>query len=164
MTSKFEFQFKNINSVRGKTPICRINLNGEDVHTGTVNPLIIVDSETKEKNTLKIFFENKDGRDTLVNSDNQIIQDLNFELEKITIDGVNLKHLIWESKYVTDKEHIESCLFFGPKGFWVIDFESPILKWVLKTNHKKNKNDPTWELDYNYYKEACQKLSKIQTR
>ena len=29
-----------------------------------------------------------------------IIQDLNFELEKIIIDGTDLKHLIWQSKYV----------------------------------------------------------------
>ena len=29
---------------------------------------------------------------------------------------------------------IDSCLFFGPKGYWELEFDSPILKWFLKTN------------------------------
>ena len=92
------------------------------------------------------------------------MQDLNFELEKIIIDGLDLKNLIWESRYVAGDDTIESCLFFGPKGYWEIKFESPILRWWLKTNHDKNKNDPTWETDYNFYEKVCQKLNKIQTK
>ena len=137
---------------------------GDIVFTGEVEQRIKVDAETKSSNVLRIFFENKKDNDTIVDEHNEIVQDLNFELEKIVIDGLDLKNLIWESRYVAGDNTIESCLFFGPKGYWEIEFDSPILKWWLKTNHNKNKNDPTWETDYNFYEKVCQKLNKIQTK
>ena len=160
----FEFTFKNINSTDNKKPTCRIELNGNNIFSGEVQEHIILDVDTQDNNVLRIFFENKEGKDTILDNQQQIIQDLNFELEKIIIDGTDLKHLIWQSKYVTEDTVIDSCLFFGPKGYWELAFDSPILKWFLKTNHDKNNNDPTWETDYNFYEKVCQKLSKIQTR
>ena len=162
---KFIFGFKNINSVNAKYPICRIELNGTDIFIGKVVPQIELDASVNaEENNLRIYFENKQGKDTILDENNNISQDLNFELEKLTIDGLDLQHLIWQSRYFAKDSVIDSCLFFGPKGYWEIKFNSPILKWFLKTNHEKNNNDPDWEIDYNYYEEACQKLSKIQTR
>ena len=161
----FIFGFKNINSVNAKYPICRIELNGTDIFIGKVVPQIELDASVdSEENNLRIYFENKQGKDTILDENNNISQDLNFELEKLTIDGLDLQHLIWQSRYFAKDSVIDSCLFFGPKGYWEIKFNSPILKWFLKTNHEKNNNDPDWEIDYNYYEEACQKLSKIQTR
>ena len=161
----FIFGFKNINSVNQKYPICRIELNGNDIFIGKVVPQIELDASVDaEENNLRIYFENKQGKDTILDENNNISQDLNFELEKLTIDGLDLQHLIWQSKYFAKDSVIDSCLFFGPKGYWEIKFNSPILKWYLKTNHEKNNNDPDWEIDYNYYEEACQRLSKIQTR
>ena len=158
-------QFKNINSVGEKHPICRINLNGQDIFSGHVQKSIKLQTDFAEKNTLKIFFENKTGQETVLhNETKQVVQDLNFELDKIFINDVDLAHLIWQSKYVCEDTEIDSCLFFGPKGYLEIKFDTPILKWVLKTNHEINGNDPTWETDYNYYIEACQKLDKIQTK
>ena len=161
---KFEFKFKNINSVNNKEPICRIELNGNNVFSGAVQEQMILDTPTQDNNILRIFFENKEGKDTVLNDQQQIIQDLNFELEQVIIDGIDLKHLIWQSKYVAHDSVIDSCLFFGPKGYWELAFDSPILKWFLRTNHNKDNNDPTWETDYNFYEKVCQKLNKIQTR
>ena len=161
---KFEFKFKNINSVNNKEPICRIELNGNNVFSGEVKEHITVDTNTQSNNVLRIFFENKQNKDTILNNEQQIIQDLNFELEQVIIDGIDLKHLIWQSKYVAHDNVIDSCLFFGPKGYWELIFDSPILKWFLRTNHNKDNNDPTWETDYNFYEKVCQKLNKIQTR
>lgn len=160
----FKFAFKNINSTNNKKPACRIELNGNNIFSGEVREHIILDVDTQHNNVLRIFFENKEGKDTILDNQQQIVQDLNFELEKIIIDGTDLKHLIWQSKYVTKDTVIDSCLFFGPKGYWELAFDSPVLKWFLKTNHDKNNNDPTWETDYNFYEKVCQKLSKIQTR
>jgi len=160
----FYFKFKNINLVNSKHPICKIELNGNAVFFGEVKENIEFNTEAQLQNTLRIHFVNKEGRDTVLDETNQIKQDLNFELDKVIIDGLDLKHLIWQSKYVSEDSIIDSCLFFGPKGFWELEFESPILKWFLKTDHENNNNDPTWEIDYNYYEEACQKLNKIQTR
>ena len=159
-----EFKFKDINALPNKKPTCRIELNGETVFTGEVEQRVKIDAETKSNNVLRIFFENKNDNDTIVDEHNKIVQDLNFALEKVVIDGLDLKNLIWESRYVAGDDTIESCLFFGPKGYWEIKFDSPILKWWLKTNHNKNKNDPTWETDYNFYEKVCQKLNKIQTK
>lgn len=164
MSVEFELHFKNINAVGVKKPVCRIELNGRDVWAGEVKKLISFRTSTLERNTLKIFFENKDPRDTVLDANNQITRDLNFELSSLIIDRVDLKHLIWESKYFASDTIIDSCLFFGPKGYWQIEFGAPVLKWFLETNHLKNNNDPEWERDYNYYTEAWQKLSKIQTR
>lgn len=164
MISKFEFRFKNINSVGEKTPTCNISLNGKSMYEGQVNKLITCEGETSLENVLKIFFTNKSGRDTLLNKDGTIKQDLNFELVTLHVDSVDFEHLIWESRYVAVDDVFDSCLFFGPKGHWEIRFSHPVLKWFLKTNQEKNNNDPNWETDYNYYKEACQRLSKTQTR
>ena len=159
-----EFKFKNINPVNNKYPICRIELNGNDIFSGKVEQKIVLNADMQENNVLRIFFENKEGKDTILDDNNRIKQDLNFELEKLIIDGIDLQHLIWESRYVAKDTVINSCLFFGPKGFWELKFDAPVLKWFLKTDHDKNNNDPTWEKDYNYYKEACQILNKIQIK
>jgi len=164
MSVNFEFKFKNINPVNNKDPICRIELNSNDIFSGKVEQRIVLDADTQENNVLRIFFENKGNKDTILDDNNQIKQDLNFELEKLTIDGIDLQHLIWESRYVAKDSVIDSCLFFGPKGFWELKFDIPVLKWFLKTNHNKNNNDPTWEEDYKYYKESCQILNKIQIK
>ena len=159
-----EFKFKNIKPVNNKYPICRIELNGNDIFSGKVEQKIVLNADMQENNVLRIFFENKEGKDTILDDNNRIKQDLNFELEKLIIDGIDLQHLIWESRYVAKDTVINSCLFFGPKGFWELKFDAPVLKWFLKTDHDKNNNDPTWEKDYNYYKEACQILNKIQIK
>lgn len=159
------FKFKNINSLGKKHPYCRIELNGNDIFFGNVVPQIKIDATSiQQENILQIHFENKQGKDTILDENNCILHDLNFELEKLIIDGLDLQNLIWQSRYVSKDNVIDSCLFFGPKGFWELKFDSPILKWFLKTNQEKNNNDPNWEVDYNYYEEACQKLSKIQIR
>ena len=160
----FEFTFKNINSTHNKNPTCRIELNANNIFSGEVQEHILLDADTQENNVLRIFFENKEGKDTILDNQQQIIQDLNFELEKLIIDGIDLQHLIWQSKYVAKDTVIDSCLFFGPKGYWELTFDSPILKWFLRTNQNKNNDDPTWETDYNFYEKVCQKLNKIQTR
>tara|TARA_B100000035_G_C20638398_1_gene395481 strand:- start:20 stop:529 length:510 start_codon:yes stop_codon:yes gene_type:complete len=158
----FEFRFNKINNLPHKEPICRIELNGHTAFTGKVKEQIKLSAEAKDRNVLRIFFENKSGKDTVVNKQNEIVQDLTFELEKVIINGLDLKHLIWQSRYVAGDNIIDSCLFFGPKGHWELEFDSPVLKWILRTNHNINNNDPGWEADYNYYEEACQKLEKIR--
>ena len=156
--------FKNINSTKNKDPFCKIILNNNEVWKGKVQEHISFKYEAEKSNILQIHFDNKTNRDTVVDLENKIIEDLNFELEKIVIDDVDFKHLIWQSKYIADNNVIESCLFFGPKGYFEIKFDLPILKWWLKVNHLKNNNDPTWETDYKYYEEVCQGLNKIQQR
>ena len=82
MSVNFEFKFKNINPVNNKDPICRIELNSDDIFSGKVEQRIVLDADTQENNVLRIFFENKGNKDTILDDNNKIKQDLNFELEK----------------------------------------------------------------------------------
>lgn len=159
-----EFNFRQIKSVNGKDPVCRINVNGADLFTGPVKEQISLSTDSQQHNVIKVYFENKTGRDTIVDAEGKIVTDLSFELERLKIDGVDLKHLIWQSSYHYDDTKIDSCLFFGPKGYWQMEFDVPVLRWWLELNHNKNNDDPTWEQDYKHYEEVCQRLDRIQTR
>ena len=167
--SVIEFKFKNINSLKNKVPIARVVLNDNELadqqeywpHSPIVRSCFRAVTEMQEHNVLKIYFANKEDSDTVLDKDNNIVQDLNFELEQIIIDGFDVKDLIWNSQYVTKTEKIQSCLFFGPKGYFEFKFDMPVLKWILKTNHEKYNNDPNWEEDYNYYTEAWKLLDHI---
>ena len=156
-----ELRFKNINSLKNKNPALQVVLNDAELVNDTVKPYFKIETAEKEHNVLKIYFANKKDSDTVLDHNNNIIEDLNFELEQIIINGYDVKDLIWNSQYVTKTEKIQSCLFFGPKGYFEFKFDIPILKWVLKTNHEKHNNDPNWEEDYNYYIEAWKLLSQI---
>ena len=93
------------------------------------------------------------------------MRDRSFELEQCIIDDYDLQELIWQSCFIsTDGEIYESCLYFGPNGEFQLEFESPILRWILRTRHEKNNNDPTWEEDFEYYQQACNRLQLISNK
>ena len=157
-----ELKFKNINSSKNKKPVVQVVLNETELVNDTVKPYFKIETAgTQENNILKIYFANKENSDTVLDKNNNIIEDLTFELEQIVIDGFDIKDLIWKSQYVTRTEKIQSCLFFGPYGYFEFKFDMPVLKWILKTNHEKHNNDPNWEEDYNYYTEAWKLLNQI---
>lgn len=155
-------KFKNINAnAMGKVPAVAISINGEDWYQGDVQESLSLDGDVKiGPIDLQIKFVNKQGTDTQI-VDGTIVSDMNFELDDISIDHLPLEHLKWQSQYVCDDQQIISgCLFFGPPGYWQFSAYTPILKWMLETNHRINNNDPTWEEDYEYYQKACLILNK----
>lgn len=153
--------FKNIN----QNPECSITVNNETQYYGPVNECTEININYVGPVVLEIAFTNKNPEDTVVNSEGNIIQDKNFELDKILIDGYSFDDLIWDSVYqATNNEVYKSCLFFGPPGKFVIEFDMPFLKWTLKTKHAKNNNDPHWEEDYNYYMQAWNILQQISNK
>lgn len=154
-----EIFFKNIN----QNPHCDILINNVSMYIGAVLPSIKIDSQLLGNITLEILFTNKVPQDTVVNSEGNIIQDKNFELDKILVDGYDFNEFIWNSEYqAIDGKVYPSCLFFGPPGKFVISFSSPFLPWLLKTRHEKYNNDPSWEEDYEYYIKAWKILQQIQ--
>jgi len=158
--TRFEFYFKNINNIGAKIPQIEIRLNDSTIYTGQVKNQIVTEAMTMGQNKLEIAFVNKVNRDTIVNAHGDIVKDLNFELDRVVIDHRDIEHLIWDSHYRHAGGKIDGCLFFGPLGSFILEFETPVLKWMLKTNHEKNNNDPEWEEDYNYYTEAWNKIHK----
>jgi hypothetical protein len=154
-----DLKFKNINTSGVKQPRILVEINGTKLTEEEVNTEVSLNFKAQQTNVLKIHFVNKQGRDTVTNTMGEIVSDMNFELDTITIDGIDIKDLKWQGNYHTDNDSIESCLFFGPKGYYELIFSSPVLKWTLEQNHLKNQDDPEWEEDYNYYTEAWNKLN-----
>lgn len=163
---KIDLNFKNINTVGSKMPEIAVELSGRVLYTGQIKDQIVLKTTAQDsKFDLKIYFTNKEPEDTIIDYLGNIIQDLNFELETISIDDIDLENLKWQSHYVHGSEiSIPGCLFFGPKGHWQLSAYLPILRWKLDTNHQLLQNDINWEEDYNYYCQALCLLKNLYTR
>ncbi len=159
---KLHFKFDQINPGPGnKVPVIDLRLNDRSLYQGPVVPELNCVADPDEHNCLEILFTNKQDSDTVCDSAGNIIGDMNFNLAKIIIDDNDLEELIWQGTYVANDKEYPSCLFFGPLGRFVLKFDHPILKWILKTRHDINQADPNWEEDYNYYVNACKTLSNL---
>jgi hypothetical protein len=154
-------KFKNIQPCNG-LPHIRIVINDTVVFENTVCPLITVQCHPVD-NQIKLSIEHYD-KDTAVDTvviDGVIVQDRSCELDTIEVDGYDLQELKWLSAYHCDDGSVlDKCLFFGKNGTWSIAFELPVLKWILRTRHEINRNDPTWSEDYESYVRACRLLNK----
>lgn len=160
---RIELYFKNINL----SPACDILVNNNLYYSGLVQEHITLEVNDKEYDEyeLDIKFTNKLPNDTKVDANGVIVEDKNFELQKIIIDNYSLEELIWQGNYFSDEGQIyTSCLFFGPKGKFNIKLENPILRWILATRHNINNNDPNWFEDYTYYTEAWKILQQISKK
>jgi hypothetical protein len=148
-----QLTFKNIVD----DPKCRIYVCQQQLYEGVVAQSFEFDFDCQEqKCTLRIEHWDKSPQDTVLEN-GTIIRDRSFELEKIVIDGYELKELIWQSNFVASSgETYPSCLFFGPNGNFILEFHQPILHWILSS-----KNESGWEEDYNYYETACRLLTQI---
>lgn len=154
-------KFKNINSVQG-VPVLNIAINNQKVWSGNVQPEICVTHPAEGNISLSINHVDKDPSKHCIVENGQIIADRNCELDQVIVDGYNIEELKWLSCYVTeDNEVIDKCLFFGKNGTWAIEFELPILRWILKTRHELLNNDPNWEQDYESYIAACRLLNNL---
>jgi hypothetical protein len=144
------------------SPLCCISINGNELYSGPVPAHYSSEINVPTgESTLIITHWGKKPEDTVVEQ-GIIVRDRSFELSSITIDDYNIEELKWQSEFqALDGKVYASCLFFGPNGQYILKFENPVLFWMLKTRHNKNKNDPHWEEDYNYYTEACRLLKQI---
>lgn len=153
-------KFKNIQPCNG-LPHIRIVINDAVVFENTVCPLITVQCHPVD-NQIKLSIEHY-GKDTAVDTvviDGVIVQDRSCELDTIEVDGYDLQELKWLSAYHCDDGSVlDKCLFFGKNGTWHMAFELPVLKWILRTRHEINRNDPTWSEDYESYVRACRLLN-----
>lgn len=160
---KLHFEFENINlGPNHKFPEIAINVNSELLYKGLVQEHINLNAQNQSVNQVEIIFLNKQNLDTECDSNGGIVSDMNFSIRRIVIDDYDLEELIWQGQYrAHDNQIYPGCLFFGPAGQFELEFENPVLKWILKTRHEKNQNDPNWEEDYNYYITACKILSNL---
>lgn len=154
-------KFKNIQDCNG-LPLIRIHINDAVVFENPVCPLITVQCHPVS-NQIKLRIEHygKDPVADTVVDNGVIVQDRSCELDSIEVDDYDLQELKWHSAYhCEDGTVLDKCLFFGKPGTWRIEFELPVLKWILKTRHEINHNDPGWQEDYESYVRACKLLNK----
>ena len=154
-------KFKNIQDCNG-LPRIRIVINDAVVFENEVCSLIPVQCHPVDnKINLSIEHYGKDPSTDTVVADGAIVQDRSCELDTIEVDGYDLQELKWLSAYHCDDGTVlDKCLFFGKNGTWRIAFELPALRWILRTRHEINGNDPAWSEDYESYVRACRLLNK----
>lgn len=156
------FDFIDINpGPDRKMPAIRIEVNGGVCYDGPVQSRISVAAELENENLVKIYFVNKSSTDTQVDSAGKIVQDMNFTLANISAENTTFDELLWNGRYVAGIDVYDSCLFFGPYGFYELCFQSPVLKHKLQQKFERGELDAHWEEDYNYYTEACKILKKL---
>ncbi len=100
-------------------------------------------------NSLIIEFVNKSDRDTILDSNGNIVEDLLLNIDCIEIDEIDLGSLIWTSSeyypYYPEKykikmsqegknldESLKNCVNLGWNGRWVLPFGSPFYIWLLE--------------------------------
>lgn len=146
-------------------PQCKILINQHTLYEGV----------TQSEYTFNLAVPVGSCRLTIVHCDKKpehtivengiIVRDRSFELVKCMIDGYDLQELIWLSRFVADHGEVyNSCLFFGPNGEFQLDFENPVLRWILRSRHERDNNDPQWEQDFEYYQQACKLLQLISNK
>lgn len=146
------------------SPRCNVVVNSNCVFTGEVSTQVTTTIPDNSDIELIITHWDKKPSDTVVEN-GFIVRDRSFEIQSITVDGINIEELIWQSEFrAVNGDVYPGCLFFGPNGDFVIKFTTPILKWLLEQRHLKNNNDPTWEQDYNFYITACNLLTQISNK
>lgn len=88
---------------------------------------------------LKIHLENKTPRDTVI-ADGKIVDDMLLNIDDISINGVSLGHLKWNSLYMLDQPQeyngtmvteLPNCVSLGWNGAYVLKFSSPFYLWFL---------------------------------
>jgi hypothetical protein len=98
---------------------------------------------------LVIELVNKSTYDTVLDSNNNIIEDLLLNIDSIEIDDVDLGSLLWTSsiyKPIYPNEYklemleagqelpdtIKNCVNLGWNGQWTLPFTSPFYIWLLE--------------------------------
>ena len=92
--------------------------------------------------SLKIRLENKTNRDTVIDADGNIVDDMLLNIEDIVIDDISIGSLKWtKSKYITDSEvmfqgkhtsTIKNCVNLGFNGSYILEFTLPYYVWLLE--------------------------------
>ena len=158
---KIQLQFKNIID----EPRCTIRINNHILFSGIVQPQYVFDVAVPQ-GTCRLTIEHWDKlpEHTIVEQ-GVIVRDRSFELERCVLDNYDIQELIWASCFVAaDGAVYNSCLYFGPNGKFQLDFENPPLRWILRTRHERDNNDPYWEEDFEYYQQACKRLQLMSIK
>lgn len=131
-----------------KLPAFQILINNDIVIDNKINktPAVteyfhfIVDIEESNNHSLTIKFTNKESKDTVVDSDGNILNDLLLNIDSIEINDVELRELKrklskyrpnYPEHYPDKNPEVSNCLHLGWNGSWTLEFNVPFYIWLL---------------------------------
>jgi len=125
-----------------KPPQFRILIDGKKYLSGFADttPCIYeftADLEKDQEHLLEIRLENKNKKDTLLDSEKKnIIKDMLLHIHSIKIDEIDLDYLIADKgKYLPDNPNIEpqlNCTDLGYNGSFQLKFSVPFYLWMME--------------------------------
>ena len=96
---------------------------------------------TESEHVLRIEFLNKEDedvkKDQYEDPDNfEVLADMLLNIEKISIDDIEIENLKWSASTFTPKdphkETLDNCVNLGWNGTYEIRFTSPVYLWLLE--------------------------------
>jgi hypothetical protein len=118
------------------TPTIKILIDQQCLYQGAVRKEILVSIELSH-GPHQLIIEHF-GKHAWEHQNSE--HDRHIELKSISVDGVNLDHHDhhrlthqgrWYPNY--ESEYISPCHWLGNNGTWVLDFQAPVLNWIIKT-------------------------------
>jgi len=99
--------------------------------------------------------------DNIVYRDGQILQDQITTLTDIYLDNIKLPDMIkYSGIFKYDDHDVPGGLSWGPNGIWSLQFETPLLNWVIETKQKQQHVIDL--LDYESRASLIQKLEEFE--
>lgn len=126
-----------------KKPVYSVLVNSTEYVRATVSgaseeiEYVEFDCELNEgAHVLQIRLENKSDRDTVVDLNNVITQDMLLNIKSIEVDGIDLGNIIWNKSYFEgdepDRPRLDNCVNLGWNGSYILQFTSPFYLWLLE--------------------------------
>lgn len=144
-------KFKIVLSGTGSPYPCNFTISIDDkvyineTTSATSTAYEFVASLTEGKHSLNIELLDKSGKHITKDSDGNLDQDFQLNIESIAIDDIDLAMLIWTlskyyPKYPDNYEDLEQkaktvvtdCVTLGWNGVWSLEFDSPFYLWLLE--------------------------------
>ena len=120
----------------GKQPQYRVLANDRVVKEGSAGDLeyIEFDFEYDKTATLAVELLNKTNRDTVIDSQNNIIKDQLLNIDSLEIDEIDLAQIAYQhSSYTTyDNRIVANCVNLGWNGRWELTWTDPFYLWLLE--------------------------------
>ena len=146
---EIKIYLKSVGLSNGKLPMYSVLIDGVVVQTGTATPdadsVFTTEIKTSLINgdhTLAIRLLNKGVRDTKVDSEGKITEDLYLVVEKITIDDIDLGLSLLETgHYILDQkvnfngsdiDQLPGHKHLTWNGTWSLPFSTPFYLWLLE--------------------------------
>jgi len=136
---RLSFKIKLKSTLWDKVPEYRILLDDALIETGTCESesLVEFDHDVSEgDHIIGIELTNKDNTDCVTDDQGNILKDMLLHIDNISIDNVELQHILHTSSEFVPKDKdrptLPQCVDLGWNGTYRLKFTSPFYIWLLE--------------------------------